>query len=43
MGKRKQPFGYKMKLGEIVHLPSQSSSLRREFSFCPANSDNGGK
>ena len=28
MGKRKQPFGYKMKLGEIVPQPQEAEAVR---------------
>lgn len=28
MGKRKQPFGYKMKLGEIVPQPQEAETVR---------------
>ena len=28
MGKRKQPFGYKMKLGEIVPQPREAETVR---------------
>ena len=28
MGKRKQPFGYKVKLGEIVPQPREAETVR---------------
>ena len=34
MGNRKQPFGYRMTLGEITILPEEAELVRLLYSYC---------